>query len=105
MDGFWAYVKNAYSSLSLIVECKNYSDPIGPNAVVITSKYFGDKKLGTFGIILSRNGPKANCWRQQIQYWQDEGKMILCLSDEDLKDMITLKLKGKEPETVLDRQY
>ena len=104
VDGFWAYVKNAYSSLSLIVECKNYSDPISPNEVVITSKYFGAKKLGTFGIIVSRKGPDTNCLKQQIQYWQEEGKMIVCLSDVDLKDMIVLKLKEKDPQTVLDRQ-
>jgi len=51
---FWFWIMLTYKSLALIVECKNYSVPLRPNQVMITSKYFGEKRLGLFGIIMCR---------------------------------------------------
>jgi len=104
VDGFWHYVKTAYSSLAVIIECKNYSRSIAPNQIAIGSKYFGPKKLGTFGVLVSRKGPSKMAQKQQMDLWTNEDKMILCISDQELKEMVALKSRKSKPEIVLDRQ-
>lgn len=102
VGGFWDYIKIAYSALAVIVDCKNYSESLRQNEVVITSKYFGSKKLGNFGIMVSRKGLHDSGRKQQLDRWIHHDEMIVCLSDDDLKDMIRLKLEGEDPEIVID---
>jgi hypothetical protein len=81
----------SHSSLAVIVECKNYGKELPANQVVITSKYFGPKRLGNFGIILTRKGLSSSAKAEQKRLWSEESKMILCLNDADLTKMLELK--------------
>jgi hypothetical protein len=99
---FWSWIRMTYKSLALIVECKNYSASLGPNQVVITSKYFGEKRLGLFGIIACRKGLSESARREQERLWVDEGKMILALTDDDLNNLLSLKETGEDPLKVID---
>lgn len=99
---FWAYIQSAYQSIAIIVDAKNYSDELPPNQVVITSKYFGIKKLGNFGLIISPKGPSKACRKQQIDRWMNHNEIILCLSNNDLERMVSYKEDGKNPEAILD---
>ena len=87
----------------MIVDAKNYGDKLPKDQVVITSKYFGAKKLGNFGLIISRRGPSKPVKREQIDRWSYHDEMIICLSDANLEEMLTLKEAGEQPELVLDR--
>lgn len=101
--GFWGYLQNSYSALAVIVDAKNYGDKLPRDQVVITSKYFGAKKLGNFGLIISRRGPSGSARNEQIDRWLHHDEMIICLSDADLEEMMTLKEAEKQPEFVLDK--
>lgn len=103
MSGFWGYVQDRYKATALIVECKNYSGPIEGNDVVIFSKYLGDKRLGSFGIILSRQPVAQSAVGEMKRLWDNEGKLILCLDDENIKEMIRLKNEGKDPELLIEK--
>ena len=99
---FWSHIQSAYKSIAVIVDSKNYSDELPPNQVVITSKYFGIKKLGNFGLIISPKGPSKACRKQQIDRWMNHNEIILCLSNDDLSLMVSHKEDGKNPEVILD---
>lgn len=99
---FWAYIQSAYQSIAVIVDAKNYSSELPPNQVVITSKYFGGKKLGNFGLIISPKGPSKACRKQQIDRWMNNNEIMLCLSNNDLYRMVSYKENGKNPEAILD---
>ena len=100
-DEFWKYIMFQFG-MGVIVECKNYASPIKQNDVVITSKYFAEKKLTTFGIIFSRK-PVGNSGKKgQEDAWVHNNKMIICLSDDDLIKMLELKEKGEKPWKVID---
>jgi len=102
--GFWAHIKAAYNALSIIVDPKNYSGVLPKDQIVIVSKYFGPKKLGNFGIIICRNEMDASGKKEQIDRWIHYDQMIICLTDNDLEEMIGLKLAEQEPERVIDRK-
>jgi hypothetical protein len=99
---FWEGIRITYKSLALIIECKNYGDLLRPNQVTITSKYFGEKRLGLFGAIVSRHGFSDAAKREQKRLWLEDGKMILSLTDRDLENMLTLKEAGDAPSKVID---
>jgi hypothetical protein len=102
--GFWGYIQSAYSATAVIVDAKNYGDGLPQNEVVIFSKYFGQRKLGNFGIIISRKGPSASAKKEQIDRWIHHKEMIVCLSDNDLEEMVCIKEESGEPEEILDKK-
>lgn len=101
-SGFWAYVKTTYSSLAIIIEAKNYTDLLPKDQIVLTSKYFGPKKLGNFGIIICRKGIDGSGIKQQADRWIHHDEMIVCLDDNDLIEMIGLKIGGEDPAHIID---
>lgn len=103
ISGFWGWVQNAFSAVAIIVDAKNYSRELPPDQIVDVSKYLGAKKLGNLGIIISRRGPSLSAKKQQIHNWIHYEQMIICLSDDDLKQMITLKETSNNPEIVLEK--
>lgn len=101
---FWNWIRISHSSIGVIVDTKNYSDELPGNQVVVFSKYLGERRIGLFGIIATRMGFDENARKEQARLWRDEGKMIVCLNDEDLKRMIALKEAGETPEIIIDEK-
>jgi hypothetical protein len=101
---FWGYIQSAYSATAVTIDAKNYADELRQNEVVVVSKYFGPGKLGNFGIILSRKGPSASAQKEQIDRWVHHEEMIICLSDNDLEEMVLTKERNGKPEEVLDKK-
>lgn len=102
VEGFWKWIMITYSSLAMIVDCKNYSKELKQNNVVITSKYFGPKRLSLFGIIVTRKGLDRNAKKIQKRMWFEDDKMVLCLNDLDLMKMLELKDRDEDPSKVID---
>lgn len=73
-----------------------------PNQVTITSKYFGEKRLGLLGVIVARKGLSESAKEEQKRLWMEDGKMILCLTDDDMLNMMSLKEAGDNPSKVID---
>ena len=103
-EGFWAHLRNAYGALAIIVDSKNYAGPLPKDQIVVTSKYFGTKKLGNFGLIVTRQEVDQSGRKEQADRWVHHDEMIVCLSDADLEEMVTRKIEGERPAVVIDRQ-
>jgi hypothetical protein len=104
LSGFWAYVQNAYNSIAIIIDAKNYTGVLPKDQIVLTGKYFGPKKLGNFGIIICRQGPDSSGVKQQADSWVHHDEMIVCLDDNDLIEMIGLKIAGEDPSHIIDNK-
>jgi hypothetical protein len=101
LNGFWSLFLNKFG-LALIIECKNYASPVKENQLRISSKYVGEGKLTTLGILVTRKGLHRNGIKAQENIWKDDKKMILCMSDAHIKKMLQLKNEGDEPWKVID---
>jgi len=104
IGNFWGFIQRAYSATGVVVDAKNYANELPANQVVIVSKYFGVKKLGNFGIVISRKGPSASAKKEQIDRWVHHEDMIVCLSDDDLREMVLMKEISGKPEEILDKK-
>jgi hypothetical protein len=98
---FWSYVTLKYG-LGIIVECKNYRDPLKENEMIISSKYFDKKKLTALGLIITRKGLDTTGLKAQQDLWREQEKMLLCLEDNDMAKMLELKDRGEDPWKVID---
>jgi len=102
--GFWDMIRLKYRANALIVDCKNLNEPISKDEVISTSQYLSEKRLGNFGLILSRFQPSASALKEVQKLWLEQEKMIVCIDDEELKKMIQLKENGNEPTKFLDKK-
>lgn len=104
LGGFWGYCQMKHDSVGLVAECKDYTDQIDGNDVVITAKYLHERRSGNFGILLCRENPSVGAIKEAGRIWRESGKLIVMLTDEDLIDMIKLKENKDEPEKIIERK-
>lgn len=94
---FWNILKRFYDTLYVVFEFKNYSERITQSQIYTTEKYLYAKALRRVAIIITREGLDANAEIAQRGVLREDGKLIICLSDEDIIKMIRMKEKGDEP--------
>jgi hypothetical protein len=102
VGGLWESIRINHKSIAMIVECKNHSEPLRSNQLTVASKYFGEKRLGAFGIIACRKGLSESAKDEQKRLWIYEDKMILCFEDSDLLKMLELRAAEDDPAKVID---
>lgn len=94
---FWNVIKRFYDTLYIVFEFKNYSSPITQSELYTTEKYLYAKALRRVAIMISRKGLDKNAELAQRGVLRENGKLIICLSDADIINMINLKENGDEP--------
>lgn len=100
---FWQLVKDDYNSNLIIIDFKNYQQTLTPDEFYNPSKYM-NKLAGNFVIILSRCGLDESAKKFQIKLLEDN-KLVMCLSDANLIDLINQKVNGQNPLYSLENMY
>lgn len=100
---FWQLVKNDYNTNLIIVDFKNYREELNSDGFYIPTKYL-NSVVGNFVIVFSRLGLDETARKVQ-QRLLSEKKLVLCLSDSDLINMINQKMNGQEPLNSLENIY
>lgn len=102
---FWDYVRGEHSGLLIMFETKNMND-IGPAALNQTGTYLGDR-LGRLGFLVSRNPPAEPAQRKAFSIYNDSTprKVIVFLSDADLRQMLDQKAAGNSPTRHVQNLY
>lgn len=98
-QSFWAYVRSTYLSPLLMFECKNVQ-ALAADHINQTATYLG-ARLGMIGFIITRNTPPEAVQRKAFSVYNDSltlpRKMILIISDDDLRSMIQQRAEGGTP--------
>lgn len=102
---FWGWIQTEHKSIAVIVECKNHKEPISKDEVTKTSSYFSEKKLGKFGLLLSRKGLDNGGKKEINRLWNDSKIMIIPLKDDDLISLLKIRTHGGQPEVYIDEYY
>jgi hypothetical protein len=97
---FWQRVAERYGADFIILDFKNYKDPIESQVLFDVQKY-ANKALGRFIIIVSRAGA-GKVSQAQIRIFRDDEVVILVVSDQQMLEMIERKERGENPEDLLD---
>lgn len=102
-SSFWGRMNQQYQCKLIIVDFKNYSEPIDSDCLYSTTKYMSEN-VGKFVLVFSRLGVDKSGHKGQVRLCQD-GKLVLCLSDENIVEMIHLKQSGKNPISVIEQLF
>ena len=94
---FFVTIQNQFNTKYIVFEFKNYEDKITQKEIYTTEKYLYAKALRSVAIIVSRKGADENALAAAKGCLRESGKLILCLSDEDLKELLRIKEKDEQP--------
>jgi len=100
---FWQMVKDDYKSRLIIIDFKNYKESLSTDDFYKPTKYI-NPLIGNFVIIFSRCGLSAPAKICQMNLLVDN-KLVICLSDSDLINMINQKMNGQDPLCSLENIY
>lgn len=98
---FWKLLIDHYNTRFIVFEYKNYSTLLPQNLIYITEKYLFNATLRNVAIIVSRKGFSTNARSATLGCLKESGKLIIELTDEDLKIMLHKKMDGEEPSDYL----
>jgi len=101
---FWQEIKRTCSTRFMVAEFKNYTESVRQREVESIQQYLYSKAMRMFGVLCSRNQPSESALLARRRAWLETDKLILLLSDEDLKDLVRAKSYGEKPTDVLDAQ-
>jgi len=105
-ESFWDYVRSAHDGIFIMFETKNMND-LGMVEINQTATYLGDR-IGRLGIIVTRKTPSENVQRKIFSVWNDSAggrKIILTLSDSQLRELLDLRCSGGSPTKWMQAHY
>lgn len=96
-EEFFDTLKDFFNTKYVVFEFKNYKDSITQREIYTTEKYLYKTALRSVAIIVSRKGADNNALLAAKGCLRENGKLILCLSDDDLHNLINLKVSKEKP--------
>lgn len=102
LNEFFNTIQNFFNTKYIIFEFKNYSSEITQKEIYTTEKYLYEKALRKVAVIISRKGADANAHKAIRGCLRENGKLIICLSDEDINNLIDIKSTSGVPGDMLE---
>lgn len=93
---FFDTIKHYFNTKYIVFEFKNHKGKITQKEIYTTEKYLYEKALRKVAIIISRFGADDHALKAAKGALRENGKLILCLSDNSLIEMIDIKTRGDQ---------
>ena len=100
-EGLWKHIRSKYIGDYIVVDAKNYKEPIKKRSIIELAHYLKPYGCGLFGIVISRKEESETAFHARKEQWIGNKKMIISLQDEDLIEMLKIKKKGGKPEELI----
>lgn len=95
-DTVWGQLRLELDARMPLFEFKNYDAEVGKDEVDQTRNYL-TATIGRFGVVCCRKPPTHQALLRRNQVFTQERKVILFLTDENLKEMLRMKESGADP--------
>ncbi len=99
----WKFIRDDYDAKYIVFEFKNYSEngsEIDKQVLLQIDDYL-KKTIGRFGIICSKKAPNRSGLEKRKDVFIENNKLILFVSNENLKEMLLRKHKELDPSDVI----
>ena len=99
----WGLLLRELQARMVLFEFKNYqSSKIGKDEVIQTDSYLNEP-MGKLAIIICNQVPERAAYIQRNTIYSRQGKVILFVTREYLKEMLSIKERGEDPcDLILD---
>ncbi|WP_432041939.1 hypothetical protein [Streptomyces cadmiisoli] len=101
LEGLWGYLRTRYQADYVVIDAKNYSESIKKEEVLQIANYLQKNGLGLFAMIFTRVEPSEQLNYVLREQWILHDKMIVILTDSDVRQMLTNKRTGVDPAEVI----
>lgn len=101
LDGLWAYLRTRYQADYVVIDAKNYSESIKKDEILQIANYLQRHGVGLFALIFSRAEPDSRLLYTLREQWVLHDKMIIVLSDSDVRQMLSDKRSDTDPTELL----
>ena len=98
---FWGFIQETFNTKFIVFEFKNYGNKIKQNLIFTTKKYLTRAALKSVAVIISREGFNGGAKAAARGCLREDGKLLLDINIQDLKEMINQKIEGSEPSDYL----
>lgn len=99
---FFDTIQRFFNTKYIVFEFKNYAEKITQKEIYTTEKYLYEKALRKVAVIVSRKGADINAQKAARGCLRENGKLIICLSDADINNLIDIKSKSGIPGNALE---
>lgn len=99
---FFDTIQSFFNTKYVIFEFKNYKEEITQKEIYTTEKYLYEKALRKVAIVISRKGSDESAMKAARGSLRELGKLIICLSDEDVNKLIDKKNNNEDPADYLE---
>jgi len=99
----WKFIRDDYDAKYIVFEFKNYSEngsEIDKQVLLQIDDYL-KKTIGRFGVVCSKKAPNRSGLEKRKDVFIENNKLILFVSNEDLKEMLLRKHKKMDPSDVI----
>lgn len=96
ITSIWGVAKSDFNCNLIVIDFKNYSEPLEQNEFYMPSKYLNINS-GKFGILFSRRGIGNSAKILQSRMLTLNNELLIVLSEEDLIQMINEKSLNQDP--------
>jgi hypothetical protein len=103
-EGFWYYLRQMYRVDHIVVDAKNYTEPIGKDELLQVANYLSPHGTGLFGIILTRTDDDRSAQYIRREQWITHNKMMIVLNGVDLEQMLSLQAGGEPPQMLIQQK-
>lgn len=96
-NNIWGFLLNELNARLILIEFKNYDlTGIGKEEVNQTRNYLTEP-MGKLAILLCNKKPERDAYLKRNTIYGSEGKVILFVTIEHLKEMLLIKERGDDP--------
>ena len=100
-DTNWGYLYHELGARMILTEFKNYEkEEIGKEDVDQTRNYL-TKPMGKFALLCCNKLPNHAAHIRRNTVYSEDGKVILFLTKDHLKEMLFIKERGEEPSDLI----
>ncbi|GEM_PF-2151964 len=103
-EGFWKSLKEVYHAHYIVVDAKNYAEPLSKRPIIDIAHYLKHYGCGLFGMLISRSGVEKAGEHAIKEQWIGNNKMIVVMSDDDIKEMLEIKKNDGRPEEIIRKK-
>lgn len=102
-DPFWSTIRQQHNAGQILFELKNVR-LLRSDSILQLADYLGDP-LMHFGILVTRNPPHISAAKKARSVIDKRKDIILILTDDDIIEMLRVKMNGDDPTPSLSHIY
>ena len=95
-ESTWGQLRIELAARMPLFEFKNFDGEVGKDEVDQTRNYLTGT-IGRLGVVCSRTSPSQQALLRRNQVYTQEKKVILFITDENLREMLRMKESGTDP--------